>query len=393
VSGGKRRGRGDGSVFFDASRGCWVGVIDVGRDLETGRRVRRKVSGATKTETKDKLAQLLEEKRKAGTVGRRDITVRWVVDDFLAHPPEEWKSDNTLEVYTDAGTRICDGARGVQGIGGISLARLTVGDVDRLLYGLAREGYAAKTIRQTLSVLRRSLRRAQRGGLTSRNAAELAELPAGAKTRKSRAMTADQVAALLALELVPWQRAYITTAVMTGLRPGELLGLRWQDVDMRDGVIRVRVAAKRIGNRRELAELKTEQSRRTLKMPAAVAVALAAQRRSQAAERLAAGDAWQDHGLVFAAPDGWVRRAQDVNLALKRLCRQAGIGEDWQPRETRHTFVSTLSDADVDIGKIADAVGHINSNVTRTVYRHALADVVSEAATVMDRLYPGGDGQ
>jgi hypothetical protein len=97
--------------------------------------VHRKVSGATKTEAKDKLAQLLEEKRKAGTVGRRDITVRGVVDDFLAHPPQEWKSGNTLEVYTDAGTRICDGAGGVQGIGGISLARLTVGDVDRLLYG------------------------------------------------------------------------------------------------------------------------------------------------------------------------------------------------------------------------------------------------------------------
>jgi integrase len=103
--------------------------------------------------------------------------------------------------------------------------------VDRLLAGLARTGYAAKTIRLTRSVLRR----AQRGGLTSRNVAELAELPAGAKTRKSKAITAEQVAALLALDLTPWWRAYIATAVMTGLRPGELLGLRWQDVDIRTG--------------------------------------------------------------------------------------------------------------------------------------------------------------
>lgn len=70
-------------------------------------------------------------------------------------------------------------------------------------------------------------------------------------------------------------------------------------------------------------------------------------------------------------------------MAPKRLCRLAGIGEDWQPRETRHTFVSALSDADVDIEKIADAVGHINSNVARAVHRHQISDVVSETATVM----------
>ena len=386
----KRRGRGDGSVFFDASRGCWVGVLDIGRDPETRGRRRRKVSAPTKTLCKDKLDELREEYRKAGTVGRRDITVRQVVADWLAHPPETIKSDNSLRVYADAGRRICDGARGVPGIGGTALARLTVGDVDRLLTGLARAGYAAKTIRLTLSALRRSLRRAQRGGLTSRNVAELADLPAGGKTRKSKAMTTDQVAALLALDLSPWWRAYITTAIMAGLRPGELLGLRWADVDVGAGVIRVRVAAKRVNGQRLIADLKTERSKRTLKMPAAVAVALAAHRRAQAEQRLAAGAGWQDHGLVFAGHDGWLRWPQEVNVALKRLCRLAGIGEDWQPRETRHTFVSALSEADVDIEKIADAVGHVNSNVTRTVYRHALADTVSETATVMDRLFPDG---
>jgi integrase len=385
-----RRSRGDGSVFYDASRGCWVGVLDIGRDPETRRRRRRKVSGQTKTEAKNALDELREEFKKAGTVGRRDVTVRQVVNDWLAHPPEEWKSSNTPVVYRDAAKRACDGARGVPGIGSTALARLTVGDIDRLLAGLARAGYAAKTLRQTRSVLRRSLRRAQRGGLTSRNVAELADMPAGTKTRKSRAMTTEQVAALLALDLSPWWRAYITAAVMAGLRPGELLGLRWQDVDAKAGVIRVRVAAKRVDGQRALADLKTPQSRRTLKMPAAVAVALAAQRRSQAEQRLKAGEGWQDHGLVFAGHDGWLRWPQDVNVALKRLCRLAGIGEDWQPRETRHTFVSALSDADVDIEKIADAVGHINSNVTRSVYRHQIADTVSETASVMDRLYPAG---
>lgn len=388
-----RRSRGDGSVFWDASRGCWVGVLDIGRDPETRRRRRRKVSAATKTECRDKLGELREEFRKAGTVGRRDFTVRMAVEDWLAHPPESVKSDRSLQVYRDAGKRICDGARGVPGIGGTAYARLTAHDVERLLNGLAAAGYARKTIAQTRSLGRRAERRARRSGLTSRQAFELAEMPRGGKARKSRSMTGAQVAALLALELTPWWRAYVVTAVTCGLRPGELLGLRWEDVDARAGVIRVRVSAKRHAGPGMIAELKTEQSRRTLAMPAMTAAALAAQRRAQAAERLAASGEWHDLGLVFAGHDGRPRWPQDVNAGLKRLCRLAGIGGDWQPRETRHTFVSALSDAGVDIERIADAAGHVNSNVTRGTYRHQIADKVSETATVMDRLYPAGGDQ
>src|SRR5262249_59084041 len=108
---------------------------------------------------------------------------------------------------------------------------------------------------------------------------------------------------------------------------------------------------------------------------------------------LEAGESWRDGGGVCAGQGGWLRWPEDVTVALSRLCGVAGIGEDWQPGEPRHTFVSALSDADVDIEKIADAVGHINSNVTRTVYRHQIADAVSEAATVMDRLHPPGGDQ
>jgi hypothetical protein len=114
-------------VFLDASRGCWVGVLDVGRDPETGKRYAARSPQRPKTECKDKLDELREEYRKAATVGRRDITVRWAVEAFLAHTPESWKSENTLVVYRDAGKRVCDGVPGVPGIGRIALFRLTVG--------------------------------------------------------------------------------------------------------------------------------------------------------------------------------------------------------------------------------------------------------------------------
>lgn len=370
--------------------GCWVGSVSLGRDPGTGKRLRRKVSAPTKTECKDKLDELRREFRKAGTVGRRDITVRTIVDDGIANLPAEVRSDRSVEVYRNAGRRICDGARGFPGIGSMSAAKLTPAHVDRLLADHAKAGYSASTIRQTRAVLARCLRRAQRAGLVGRNAAELADLPRGAKVRKSKAMTGDQVAALLALRLTPWRRAYIVTSIMLGLRPGEMLGLRWADIDSRAGHLRVRQSLKRTGGLLILAELKTPSSRRTLAMPAMVAAVLDRLRRAQAAERLRAGSAWHDHGLVFPGATGAPRWPQEVNSGLKALCERAGIGRDWQPRETRHTFVSALSDAGVNIERIADAAGHVNSNVTKTVYRHLLADVVSETATVMDSIYPAG---
>ena len=74
-------------------------------------------------------------------------------------------------------------------------------------------------------------------------------------------------------------------------------------------------------------------------------------------------------------------------VTSRSLCGRAGIGENWTPREQRHTFVSVLSDSGVDIEQIADAVGHVNSTVTKNTYRHQIADKVTAAATVMDAVF------
>ena len=159
-------------------------------------------------------------------------------------------------------------------------------------------------------------------------------------------------------------------------------------MDTASGVIRVRKSVKiREGGGRErvvLEDLKTERSRRTLEMPAAVASMLAALRRDQAAARLAAGPAYTDLGLVFPRAGGTPCWPGTVRAQFKRICKAAGLGDDWHPHEQRHSFVSILSDAGVDIDQIADAAGHINAAVTRSVYRHVLADKLATAARVID---------
>jgi Phage integrase family len=117
-------------------------------------------------------------------------------------------------------------------------------------------------------------------------------------------------------------------------------------------------------------------------------------RKDQARWKLQLGTAYdvRGMGLVFTDRAGAPRWPQDVTPYFKVLCGRAGIGGEWTPRELRHTFVSVLPDSGVDIDKIAEAVGHVNSTITKTVYRHQIAGKVTVAATAMDAIFGEASG-
>jgi integrase len=372
-----RRSRGDGSVYKNHERNCWMGVADLG--LQNGKRVRRKVSAPTKTEARQRLAELLAQAGNGGTVPRADLTVRHVVDELLSNPPGSWASPVSMQVNRSHAQRINDA------LGSVRVNKLTAAPVEKFLAAMVADGYSTSTIAKTRGVLRLALRRAQRDHGLARNVAELASIPNGSR-RDCSAMTMEQIDKLLALELSPWWRAYLETAIKLGLRPGELHGLRWEDVDFEAGEMRVRRSLKRVNGELVLADLKTAKSRRTQDMPAAVAEALRAHRKDQLAKRMRAAERWQDYGLVFSSRNGRPRKPFATSVRFKQLCELAGIGGDWQLRELRHSFVSALSDAGVHIEAISDAMGHATSRVTQQVYRHQIRDKSTAAALVWDSL-------
>jgi integrase len=160
-------------------------------------------------------------------------------------------------------------------------------------------------------------------------------------------MTLEQIRSLFASDLDAWWRAYIMTGILCGLRPGELLGLTWDDVDFAAGVIRVRHCLKAVPDadgRRvlQLEDLKTERSRRTLALPAKVAESLRTLRAVQAADKLRLGHYYRDRGIVFCGNAGQGVQQQTARRGFRIRCRQVGIGMDWHPHEQRHTFVSVL---------------------------------------------------
>ena len=114
--------------------------------------------------------------------------------------------------------------------------------------------------------------------------------------------------------------------------------------------------------------------------------ALTALRKEQVADRLKLGPHYQDkHDLVFRDDAGRPMSRQRLNIAFKDVMQAAGLGRDWQPRETRHTFISIGSEHGASIEDLADAAGHVNANVTRAAYRHQISDTVTRAPAALDQ--------
>jgi integrase len=160
--------------------------------------------------------------------------------------------------------------------------------------------------------------------------------------------------------LVALMHAYITLSLLCGLRTEEARALRWAHVDL-DGdpaaapPVPPHVAVWR--SVRAHGETKTERSRRTLGLPAAAV---------QADERYAAGDDWQDTGLVFTSHLGAALDAGNVRKMFKGICAEAGAGDGWTPRELRTTFVSLMSHQGVSIEEIARLAGHATTAPPRS---------------------------
>jgi len=184
--------------------------------------------------------------------------------------------------------------------------------------------------------------------------------------------------------------AYIVLSLLVGIRTEEARALRWAHVDL-DGEPHARPAVPpHVAVWRSVrghGETKTERSRRTLALPRLAAEALRALRQAQDGERIAAGQRWQDTGLVFTTHLGAAPDAGNVRKMFKRVCTEAGVGDGWTPRELRTTFVSLMSHHGVSTEEIARLAGHASTRTTEVVYRRELRPVITTGAEIMDQIF------
>ena len=180
--------------------------------------------------------------------------------------------------------------------------------------------------------------------------------------------------------------AYVVLSLTTGIRTEEARALRWDHVDLEAGTVAVWRSVRSHG------DVKTEKSRRTLGLPQATVEALREHLERQADDRLKAGVLWRDHGLVFTTSLGGPLDPGNVRRAFRAICKTAGIGEKWTPRELRTSFVSLMSHQGISTEEIARLVGHSSTRTTEVIYRKELRPVITTGAEVMDDLFRS-DGQ
>ena len=380
----ERRSKGDDAIYFEHDGPCkdstrhrrcpgrWRGEITLGRS-PAGRRLRRRVSGPTKAAVQDALKNL--RKQIDGGITKpapANYTVRRCCQDWLTAglPGRDPKTVAKNRYILDPVLAV---------IGSIRLRDLDVADVDKALAAVAATR-SSSTVAMAHLALTRAITRAQAKNLVPRNVSALTGTPPGREGRPSRSMTLAQATAVTAAAKAAGPRiyAYVMLSLCTGVRTEEARALRWEHVDFGDpGSEPPRPASVAVWRSvRARGDTKTRKSRRTLGLPRLAVTALQALRQESQPEP---GE------VVFSTAAGQVLDAANVRRSFRAVCRAAGIGPDWTPRELRHTFVSLMSDSDVAVEEIARLVGHA-SKVTETVYRHQLRPVLTTGAQKMDTL-------
>ena len=371
-------GRYEGTIYAEG-RG-YTGAIDLGSGAN-GRRRRVKRKGRTKTQVKDKLREAVAD-LEAGVTTDATYTVADAVKDFLAKGLKG-RSKETISNYRSLAEHNV-----IPQIGGIKLKELTADRLDDWLDERAEE-LTTRTLRLIHQILVRAIRHAQARDKVRRNVASLVDVPEGQDGRPSKAMTLNQAVALLGTVEAGDYRlaAYVVLSLLSGVRTEEARAITWDEVDLKAGTVAVYRSVRVKG------DTKTRKSRRVLKLPTRAVHALRVHHTRQAAERLAAGELWQDHDLVFCREDGTPLDRWQVRKEFGKITKDARLGGAWTPRELRHSFVSILSAHDVRLEDISDLVGHSSTSVTETVYRHEFRPALTKGATAMNRILKVKAGQ
>jgi integrase len=385
----RRRGQGEDSIYWDASKNRYVGAVSLGFN-PAGKRIRSKVTGRTKAEVRDKLRELHQE-AESGLRPKRTYTVNDALDDWLAQGLDG-VSARTVALYRNT---IAPMLR--EQLGNVRLRELTAGDVQAALMLLASR-VSTRTVQISSNVLARAIRHAERDGLAARNVAALVKPPRGQRAgRPSKSLTLEQATALLDAAKDTRLEAYITLSLLAGLRTEEARALRWDHIVAwvdnqwqpitEAGFDHSQLAVFVWRSERAGGDTKTRKSRRTLGLARMCAEALREQKTRQAAARLAAGQLWQDHNLVFASTVGTPLDDHNVRRQFRKITESAGLGNTWVPRELRHTFVSLLSAHGVPVESIALLAGHNQTATTELIYRHQIVPALTRGAEIMDEIF------
>jgi integrase len=360
-----KRGNGEGSIYpvkdkngrVVGYRGSyWVHTAEGPK--------RRYLSGKKREDVADKLARALSNRADGLIFDAGDLTVGKYLKRWLTDSVRGSVRPSTYESYRRQVERYV-----IAAVGRIKLMKLTHMHVQGLYRQMQDRGLSARTVQYTHAVLHRALKQAVRWTMVPRNVCEAVDVPQ-VRREEMRPLNAEQARRLLRAANGERLEAFYVLAVHTGMRPGELLGLRWEDVTLTNagGTLRVNWTL----SDGELTTPKTKGSRRRIKLSAGSIAALRAHRKRQLEEMMQRAGLWQDHGLVFPSSVGTPLSHRNLVRAFKALLKRAGLPSSIRLYDLRHTCATLLLSRNVHPKYVQELLGHASIAQTLDTYSHII---------------------
>lgn len=372
-----KRGNGEGSVRKRAD-GRWEARLRL-----SGNR-RKHFYGETRGEVVKALQAFQRQLEQGTAVTGEKLTVGRYLSDWLGgcKPPVlEYSTWRVYEIYLRVHIQ--------PALGTAKLTQLSPQQVQKFYAEKLASGKSSTYVRHMHAFLHKALDDALRFGLIPRNVISLVKAPPMGK-HPMRVYTPEQARKFLETAKGTRHEALYVLALSTGMREGEMLALKWRDVDLDAGVVQVQTTLKLLERgKRMVGKPKTASSRRKVMLTPTAIAALKAHRVRQLEERLQAGDAWHSTDLVFTNTIG--NALDPTNLYkydFKPLIKKAGLPLI-RLHDTRHTAATLLLLFGVHPKVVSELLGHSSINITLNLYSHVLPDMQASATSAMERLIGG----
>ena len=379
----KRRANGEGSIR-KRSDGRWEGRYTAGRSPETGKPIYKNVLGKTQAEVKTKLKAAIESSVNIDVIKAEQYTTGQWMDIWFENCAKikvRPSSHQTYRGYIDNHIKPNIGDVPLGKLSSLHLQKLykkllAGGRVKRIEAKGQPKGLSAKTVRNINQVISSAMDFAKDQKLIGSNPTDGCALPK-LEHKEMKTLPVEQLTSFLreAKESGVFELYYIELA--TGLRRGELLGLKWEDIDLAQGSLRVQRQIARINGEVIEAPLKTKNAYRTLPLSADAVDVLREQRKKSGS-----------NSYVFPSPTGGPISPDSVLHMLHRVLKRAGLSKV-RFHDLRHTFATLALQNGVDIKTVSGMLGHYSAGFTLDTYTHVTTSAKKEAANTMGSILSG----
>jgi integrase len=382
-------------------KGSWELKFDLGRDPLTGKRITKYATfRGTKRKAQEELTRLLAQRNEGSYVDPTKMTVaeylhHWITSDI----------DRRVAARTAARHRGIVEKNIIPRLGHVPMRKLTAVHIEAFEAELQREGWvkrrrlpassgrsdpkqtekrglSAQTVLHVHRTLSQALTHAVQLGVLFKNPARQVK-PPRPEQREIKILSKEEIGALLNAAKESPLYLPVLVAISTGLRRGELLGLRWSDLDLKAGTLTINQSLERVAGKVAFKAPKTKTSRRTITLPAGAIEALQQYQRAQLEGRMKLGLGRDPRALVFARADGAPLDADSVTKTFGRLVAAVGV-TPITLHGLRHTHISHLLIDGEHVKVVSERAGHANINITLSVYAAYLPSMQTDAALRVD---------